>query len=81
MIWAELADPYFVSVHEHGRLHRLAVDVRAVQAVHVDNVELVALPSKLGVPAASGDVVEEDVAARMSARGCDWLIQREISCP
>jgi hypothetical protein len=34
-------------------------------------------PSELGVSAADGDVVEEDVAVGMPAGGCDGLIQQE----
>jgi hypothetical protein len=39
--------------------------------------EIVVLPPQLHVPAAHGDVVEEDVAAGRSARRGHWLIQQE----
>ena len=41
------------------------IDVRAVEAVEVDEQELSVLQPKLDVAAADGDVVEEDVAVRM----------------
>jgi len=64
---AEFADLHLVAVGQHGRVDRLAVDVGAVQAADVDNVELVGLQSEFSVPTADGDVVEEDVAVGMAA--------------
>jgi hypothetical protein len=49
----------------------------AVEAADVDDPEFVVGESELGVPTADGDVVEEDVAAGVTARECDWLIQQE----
>src|SRR5580693_4923218 len=65
---AELADLHLVAAEQHRRLHRLPVDVRAVEATDVHNLEFVVRPSELRMPAAHGDIVEKDVAARMSAR-------------
>src|SRR6202048_1790004 len=65
---AELADLHLVAVEQHRRLHRLSVDVGAVEATDVHNLEFVVLPSELRMPAAHGDIVEKDVAAGMSAR-------------
>jgi len=59
------------------RIHRLPVDVGAVEATDVEHVDFVVLPSELRVPAAHGDVVEEDVAAGMSAYRRHRLIQQE----
>ena len=65
---AELADLHLIAVEQHRRLHRLPVDVGAVEATDVHNLEFVVLPSELRMPAAHGDIVEKDVAAGMSAR-------------
>src|ERR1700736_3565664 len=65
---AELADLRLVAVEQHRRLHRLPVDVGAVEATDVHNLEFVVLPTELRMPAAHGDIVEKDVAAGMSAR-------------
>ena len=74
---AKLADLNFVATDQHSRLHRLPVDVGAVEATHVDNVEFVVLASKFGVPAAHRDVIEKDITAGMSARRRDRPIQQE----
>jgi hypothetical protein len=59
------------------RFRRLPVDVGAVEATDVDDVDFVVLPPELRVPAAYGDVVEKDVAAGMSARRSHRLVQQE----
>ena len=61
------ADLHLVAVYQHRRIHRLPVDVGAVEATDVDDVEFVVLPPELRVPAAHSDVVEKNVAAGMSA--------------
>jgi hypothetical protein len=43
---AELADLHLV-IEQHRRLHRLPVDVGAVEATDVHNLEFVVLPSEL----------------------------------
>ncbi len=53
------------------------VDVGAVEAADVNDLEFAVLPSELGVPAADGVVVEVDVAVAMPPGGCDGLIQQE----
>src|SRR5258705_7848733 len=65
---AELADLPLVAAEQPRRLHRLPVDVGAVEATDVHNLEFAVLPSELRMPAAHGDIVEKDVAAGMSAR-------------
>src|SRR5450631_3201890 len=73
----ELADLDLVAVGQHRRGHRFTVDIGAVEAADVNDLEFAVVPSELGVPAADGDLVEEDVAAGMPASGCDGLIQQE----
>src|ERR1700731_4294477 len=52
---AELADLHLVAVEQHRRLHRLPVDVGAVEATDVHNLEFVVPPSELRMPAAHRD--------------------------
>jgi hypothetical protein len=63
---SKLADLHHVAVGRHSRVHRFAVDVGAVEAADVDNLEFAAYATELGVPPADRDVVEEDVAIRMT---------------
>src|SRR6476659_6209861 len=74
---AKLADLHLVAVDQHRRIHRLPVDVGAVEATDVDDVGFIVLPPELRVPAAHSDVVEKNVAAGMSARRRHRLIQQE----
>src|ERR1700752_2459213 len=74
---AELAYLDFVAVGQNCRLPWLTVDIGAVEAADVNDLELVVLASELGVPAADGDVIAEDVAVGVSAGGGDRLIKRE----
>src|SRR6185503_5488112 len=74
---AELAYLDFVAVGQDCRLHWLTVDVGAVEAADVNDLELDVLASELGVPEADGDVIAADVAVGVSAGGGDRLIQRE----
>jgi hypothetical protein len=74
---AELADLHLVAVCQHSGIHRLTVDVRAVEAADVDDLELAALEPELSVTAADGDVVEEDIAVGMSAGRGGGLIEQE----
>src|SRR5689334_16111475 len=64
-----LADLHLVAPGEHGALDALAVEVGAVEASHVAHREPVALPDELGVPTRHRDVVQEDVAVGVPARG------------
>ena len=48
---AKLADLHLVAVDQHRRIHRLPVDVGAVEATDVDNVAFVGPP---GTPRAGG---------------------------
>ena len=73
----EWADLDLVAVGQHRRLHRFTVEIGAVEAVDVDYPEFAILQPELGVASADGDVVEEDVAAGMTAGGGDRLIQSE----
>src|SRR2546423_15144682 len=67
----ELADLHLVPVGQHRGVPWLAVDVGAVEAAPIHHDEVSALAAELGVPARHRDVVEEDVAVRVttSARG------------
>jgi hypothetical protein len=73
----ELADLDLITIDQHRRIHRLPVDIGAVEAADIDDAELALLPLELGVAAADGNVVEEDVAVGMAARGCDGLVQQK----
>jgi hypothetical protein len=53
------------------------VDVGAVEAADVDDLEFTVLATELGVSAADGDVIAEDIAVGVSAGGCNCLIQGE----
>jgi hypothetical protein len=55
----------------------LTVDIGAVEAARVDHPEFAIVPSKLGVTAAGGDVVEEDVTVGMPASADHGLIQQK----
>ena len=74
---AELAYLDFVAVGQDCRLHRLTVDVGAVEAADVDDLEFAVVSPEFGVPAADGDVIAEDVAVGVSAGGRHRLIQHE----
>jgi len=66
-----------------AEFHRLPVDVGAVEATDVDDRGIRRSPTGApAVPAAHGDVVEEDVAAGMSALPTSTgLIQQETGNP
>jgi hypothetical protein len=53
------------------------VDVSAVEAVDVDNLEFASYASELGVPAADGDVVKEDVAIGVTTGRHGGLVDQE----
>ena len=65
----ELAHLDLVTVGQHRRVDQFTVDIGAVEAVDVDDLEFAVLPPKLGVVLADGDVVEDDVAVGMPADG------------
>src|SRR4051812_8688412 len=73
----ELADLHLVTAGEGRHVHRLAVDVGAVEAADVVDGEPTALAVELHVPAADGHVVEEDVAVGVAARRRHVLVQQE----
>ena len=64
-------------VGQHGRVHGLTVDIRAVEAAGVDDAEFAVFTPELGVAAAHGDVVEQDVAVGMAARPREVPVQQE----
>ena len=77
----ELADLDLVAVDQHRGVDRFmidvsVIDVSVVEAVEVDEQELSVFQSKFDVVAADGGVVEEDVAAGMSAHRGQRLIQQ-----
>jgi hypothetical protein len=63
---SKLADLHQVAVGQHSRVHGFAIDVGAVEAADVDNLEFASYATELGVPPADRGVVEEDVAIRMT---------------
>ncbi len=64
---AVLADLDLVAAGERRLVDPVPVDVGAVEAAHVADLEAVVGPDELGVPAGDRDVVEEDVAVRVPA--------------
>src|SRR5918999_1021944 len=76
---AELADLHLVAPGQRRDVDRLAVDVGAVEAADVVHREAAALAVELHVPAADGDVVEEDVAVGVPAGGGDVLVEQEAA--
>jgi hypothetical protein len=62
---------------QHRRVDQFTIDIGAVDAVDVDDLEVSVLTPKLGVVLADGDVVEDDVAVGLPAGGCDGPIQQE----
>src|ERR1700692_1063369 len=75
---SKLADLHLVAVRQHSRVHRFTVDVSAVEAADVDNLEFAAHASELGVPAADGDVVEEDIAVRVTTDRSGDQVKQEL---
>src|SRR5207247_3005702 len=73
----ELADLQLVTGRQLGVLDPLAIEVRAVQAAQVANEELPVATPHLGVTTRHRDVVEEDVALGMPARGGHVLVDEE----
>jgi hypothetical protein len=45
---AELADLDLITIDQHRRIHRLPVDIGAVEATDIDDAELALLPLELG---------------------------------
>jgi hypothetical protein len=73
----ELSQLDLVTVGQHRRVDQFTVDIGAVKAVDVDDLEFSVLTPKFGVVLANGAVVEDDVAVGMPAGGCDRPIQQE----
>jgi hypothetical protein len=46
---AELADLHLITIGQHGRIHRLAIDVGAVEAADVTDLEFAVLQPELGI--------------------------------
>jgi hypothetical protein len=65
------------SVRQHRPVHGFTVDVSAVEAADVDNLEFAAYAPELGVPAADGDVIEEDIAIRVTTGRRGGLVEQE----
>src|SRR6185437_13253595 len=63
---SKFADLHLVAVRQHSPVHRFTVDVRAVEAADVDNLEFAAYAPELGMSAADSDVIEEDIAIRVT---------------
>src|SRR5215472_8626787 len=73
----ELADLHLIPPDQLGLLDPLPVHVGAVEATHVAHGKPGALAVELGVPPGHGDVVEEDVAVRVAARGGQLAVEPE----
>ena len=71
----ELPHPNLVAVGQHSRMDRLPVDVRAVEAAHIDDPEFTSFAADFGMATADGYVVEDDVTVEMAPCCCDRLIQ------
>src|SRR5262249_21245040 len=54
----ELSDLHLVAAGQYGVVHRLTVDVGAVEAADVHDDEIAPLAAELRMPAGDGDVVE-----------------------
>ena len=63
---SKFADLHLIGVRQHSPVHGFTVDVRAVEATDVDNLEFAAYAPELGMPAADSDVIEEDTAIRVT---------------
>jgi hypothetical protein len=63
----ELPHPNVVAVGQHSRMDRLAVDVRAVETAHIDDLEFASLAVEFGMAMADGCVVGDDVVVGMAA--------------
>src|SRR3954447_11654779 len=74
----ELADLQLVTGGELRLVDALPVDVGAVEASVVVEVEPVVSPADLGVAAGHGHVVEKDVALRVAACRGDVLVDQEV---
>jgi hypothetical protein len=74
------ADLHLVAVRQHSRVHGFTVDVSAVEAADVDNLEFAAYALELGVPAADGDVVAEDIAVRVTTDRSGDQVKQEPRC-
>jgi hypothetical protein len=64
----KLADLNFITVGQRSRVDRFTVDVGAVEAADVDDVELAAVGTELGMAATDGHIVEKDLRVGMPAR-------------
>ncbi len=73
----ELADLHLVAVGEDRGVDRFTVHVGAVEASDVDHLEVALVLTELGVPAADGHVVEEDVAVGMPSRRRRRLVEQK----
>ena len=73
----ELSDLNLVTAAQRGGVDRFPVDIGAVEAAHVDHLELVVSQPELGMPTAHGDVVEEDVAVGVPSRRRGRLVEQE----
>src|SRR5581483_12375440 len=74
----EPADLHLVAVREGTLVDTLAVDVGAVERSDVTHRVRVAGPHELRVATADGDVVEKDVAVRMTAGGAHDLFEHQL---
>src|SRR4029077_17339743 len=74
---SKFADLHLVAVRQHSPVHRFTVDVRAVEAADVDNLEFAAYAPELGMPAADSDVIEEDIAIRVTPGGRGGPVEQD----
>src|SRR5919206_1844100 len=76
---SELADLHLVPSRQRGGVDPLAVDIRTVQRSDIMHRVSAAFTAKLGMPARHGDIVQKDVAVRMTASADDVLIEQEAA--
>jgi hypothetical protein len=74
---SKFADLQLVAVGQYSRVHGFTVDIGAGEAADVDNPEFGVDAPELGVLAADGDVVEEDIAIRVTSGRRDGLVEQE----
>jgi hypothetical protein len=75
---SKFSDLHLVAVGQHSRVDGFTVDIDAVEVADFDNPEFgVDAAEELGVLAADGDVVEEDIAIRLTSGRRDGLVERE----
>jgi hypothetical protein len=74
---AELANLHFVPSRQRNRIDAFAIDVRAIERTDVMHRIAAAFPTKLGMPARHGYIVQKDVTVRVPSGGDRVLVEKE----